>query len=72
MPDVLTLIVLPVAFVLHLMLPVQPVAVNVAVSELHKLVLFVDMIGATGETPVLITMTLFTPLSPQLLLHVAV
>jgi hypothetical protein len=63
---------LPVAVVLHFKLPVQPVAVNVAVSALHKLVLFDKITGATGLPPVVITTTLLTPLSPQLLIHVAV
>ncbi len=71
-PAVLTLIVLPVAFVLHLIVPEQPVALNVALSALHKLVLFDDITGATGLIPVLITTKLLEPLSPQLLIHVAV
>ena len=68
----LTLIVLPVAFVLHLIVPVHPVALNVAVSALHKLFLLAEITGAAGLLPVVITTTLLTPLSPQLLLHVAV
>ncbi len=63
---------LPVALVLHFKLPVQPVAVNVAVSALHKLFLFDEITGAAGLLPVVITTTLLNPLSPQLLLHVAV
>ena len=63
---------LPVAFVLHLIVPAQPVALNVALSELHKLLLLVEITGAAGLLPVLITTTLLAPLSPQLLLHVAV
>ena len=68
----LTLIVLPLAFVLHLIVPLQPVAINVALSELHKLVLLLLITGAAGLLPVPITTTLLAPLSPQLLLHVAV
>ena len=63
---------LPLAFVLHLIVPVQPVALNVALSALHKLFLLLLITGAAGLVPVVITTTLLTPLSPQLLLHVAV
>ncbi len=63
---------LPVAFVLHLIVPIQPVALNVVVSALHKLVLLAEITGAAGLLPLLITTTLLVPLSPQLLLHVAV
>ena len=68
----LTVIVLLVAPVLHLMLPLQPVALNVALSALHKLFLLLLITGAAGLLPVLITTTLLTPLSPQLFAHVAV
>ena len=68
----LTVILLPLAFVLHLMLPAHPVALNVAVSALHKLFLLLLITGAAGLVPVVITTTLLIPLSPQLLLHVAV
>ncbi len=61
-----------VAPVLHLILPLQPVALNVAVSALHKLFLVLLITGAAGLLPVLITTTLLTPLSPQLFAHVAV
>ena len=61
-----------VAPVLHLIVPAQPVALNVAVSALHKLFLLVLITGAAGLLPVLITMAFEFPLSPQLLLHVAV
>ncbi len=60
-PAVLTLIVLLVALVLHLIVPVQPVALNVALSALHKLFLFDDITGAAGLLPVVITTTLLTP-----------
>jgi len=63
---------LVVAPVLHLILPLQPVALNVAVSALHKLFLVLLITGAAGLLPVLITTTLLTPLSPQLFEHVAV
>ena len=63
---------LVVAPVLHLIAPLQPVALNVAVSALHKLFLVLLITGAAGLLPVLITTTLLTPLSPQLFAHVAV
>ncbi len=67
-----TLVVLPVPFVLHLIVPLQPVAYKVTLPELHMLVSFDEITGAAGLLPLLITNTLLTPLSPQLLLHVAV
>ena len=63
---------LPLAFVLHLILPEQPVALNVADSALHKLFLLAEITGAAGRLPVVMTTTLLAPLSSQLLLHVAV
>ncbi len=68
----LTLMLLPVAFVLHLIVPLQPVALKVAVSALHMLFLFDEITGAVGVLPVVITTALLAPLSPQLLLQVAV
>ena len=68
----LTEMVLPVALVLHLTVPAQPVADKVAVSALHKLFLFVAITGAAGLLPVVITIGLLAPLSPQVLLQVAV
>ena len=70
-PAVLTVILEPVALVFHLTVPLQPVAVNVAVSLLHRLVLLVAIVGAFGVVPVVIVTTFDTPLVPQLLLHVA-
>ena len=61
-----------VAPVLHLILPEQPVALNVAVSPLHKLFLLVLITGAAGLLPVLMMTELLAPLSPQLLLQLAV
>ena len=63
---------LVVAPVLHLILPLHPVALNVALSALHKLFLLLLITGAAGLVPVVILTTLLTPLSPQLLAHVAV
>ena len=66
-PAVLTLMLLPVALVLHLMLPpAQAVAVNVALSPLHKLVLFDDITGADGFTPLPITTSFDFGLTPQM------
>ncbi len=72
MPAVLTVMLLLVALVLHLMLPVQPVELNVAVSPVHKLFLFVLITGAVGTLTLVMTIALLKPLSPQLLIHVAV
>ena len=68
----LTEMVLPVALVLHLTVPEQPVAVNVAVSALHKLFLSLLITGEAGPVPLVITTALLAPLSPQVLLQVAV
>ena len=70
-PPTLTVMLALVAPVLHLMFPAQPLAVKVAVSLLHKLVLLVLIIGAVGLVPVLITIALLATLSPQVLLQVA-
>ncbi len=72
MPDALTSIVLPVAPVLHVKLPLQPLAVNVAFSPSQHTVLFEVITGAVGVVPVVMVNTLLTPLSPHALLHVAV
>ena len=53
------------------MFPEQPLAINVAVSLAHKLVLLVLIKGADGLVTVLITTELLAPLSPQALLQVA-
>ena len=68
----LTVMVAVVAKVLHFTVPAQPVAVNVAVSALHKLFLFVLITGAAGLVKMFIIMLFDDVLSPQLLLHVAV
>ena len=72
MPAVLTVMLLLVALVLHLMLPVQPVELNVAVSPIHKLFLFVLITGAVGTLTLVMNIALLKPLSLQLLIHVAV
>ena len=67
----MTVILFPVAPVLHFTMPEQPLALKVALSALHKLVLLVLITGAAGLLPVLITIALLAPLSPQLLIQVA-
>ena len=62
----------PVAFVFHFTVPVHPVAVNVAVSPLHKLFFVVATVGAGGVVPVVIIIASDATLVPQLLLQVAV
>ncbi len=62
----------PVAALLHTTVPVQPVAVNVAVSLPQILVLVVLIDGGLGPLPVVITMAFELPLSPQVLLQMAV
>jgi hypothetical protein len=62
----------PVAFVLQVNVPAQPVAVNVAVSLLHRLVLLVAIVGAVGLSPGVITTTFDTGLTPHLFSQVAV
>ena len=63
---------LPVALLLHFTVPPQPLAVRIAVSLPHKLVLFAAMVGARGEPPVVITITLEVGLVPQVVIHTAV
>ena len=57
---------LPVAPVLHVSVPVQPVAVKVAVSLPQMLVLLAVTVGAGGVEPVVMVTTFDTPLVPQL------
>ena len=63
---------LPVALVLHFTVPTQPLAVNVAVSLPHKLVLLLAIVGALGEPPVVIMTAFDAPLVPQEVVHIAV
>ena len=72
MPDVLTSMLLVVAPVLHVKLPVQPVAVKVAFSPSQHKVLLAVITGAGGVVPVVIVTTLLAELSPHTLLQVAV
>ena len=55
----------PVEPVLQVTVPPQPVAVNVAVSLPHKLVLLLAIVGALGGVPVVITIAFDAPLVPQ-------
>ena len=71
-PTTVTVNVLPVAPLLHVIVPEQLDEVNVAVSVPHKLVLSVFTTGASGEPPPLITTTFELPLAPQLFTHFAV
>ncbi|KPM46555.1 hypothetical protein AFM12_19355 [Jiulongibacter sediminis] len=62
----------PVAPVLQVIVPLQPVAVNVAFSPSQHTVLSVLIDGEDGGLPVFIVIVLLTPDVPQLLLQVAV
>ena len=71
-PTTVTANVLPVAPLLHVIVPEQLDEVNVAVSVPHKLVLSAFTTGASGEPPLVITTVFEFPLAPQLLTHFAV
>jgi len=62
----------PVAPLLQTTIPAHPVAVKVAVSLLHKLVLLALTVGGFVPLPVVMMTAFDAPLSPQLLLHIAV
>jgi hypothetical protein len=62
---VLTLIVAVVAPVLHLIVPLQPVELNVALSVLHKLFLLLLITGAAGLLPTFITTSFDFGLTPH-------
>ena len=63
---------LPVAFVLHFKVPLQPVAVNVALSPVQSVVLSLTIVGVVGLTPVLITIEFDALLVPQTVVQTAV
>lgn len=67
-----TVSVLPVAFVLHFTVPPQPLAVKIAVSLPHKLVLLAVTVGGDGSIFFLITTFWLGALSPQAFSHIAV
>jgi hypothetical protein len=71
-PDALTMIVLPVAFVLHFNVPLQPLAVKVALSPVQIVVLSLTILGVVGLTPVLITIVFEALLVPQTVVQLAV
>lgn len=62
---------LVVAPVLHVIVPLQPVAVKIAVSVPQIVLVFVATSGTVGDVAVLIVITLLAPLSPQLVTHFA-
>ena len=66
------MILLVVAPVLQFKLPLQPLALNIALSPKHNISLFVTMIGVIGFSLVLITIGVDDELLPQALLQVAV
>jgi hypothetical protein len=55
-----------VAVVLHLMLPTQALAVNIALSPAQIPVLLLLIIGADGAAPCLITISFDFGLTPQI------
>ncbi len=61
-----------VAPVLHFKVPLQPVALKVALSPAQSVSLLVVMLGVVGVGPVLMMIGLDAELLPQILLHVAV
>ena len=65
------MILVVVAPVLHVSVPLQPVAVKVAVSEPQIPVLLAETTGAVGVFPVVIVIVFDTPLVPQALTHTA-
>lgn len=66
------MIEVPVVPLLHVIEPAaQPVAVKVAVSLLHRFVLFVAIVGAAGALPELIVTMFEALLVPQLFTQVA-
>ena len=71
-PATLTLILLPVAFVLHFKVPLQPLAVNVALSPVQIVVLSLTILGVVGLTPVRITIEFEALLVPQTVVQLAV
>ena len=70
MPAAFTVVAVPLAPVLHVTVPAQPVAVKVAVSPAQIAGLLLDTVGAGGVVPVVMVIT-FEVLVPQVLLQVA-
>jgi hypothetical protein len=71
-PAALTLMLLPVAFVLHFNVPLHPLAVNTAVSPAQSVVLSLTILGVVGLTPVRITIEFDALLVPQTVVQLAV
>ena len=71
-PATVTVRLEPVTLVLHFTVPPQPVAVNVAVSFEQRLVLFVAIVGASGDPPGKMVATFDATLVPQAFEQVAV
>jgi len=67
-----TWMLVPVALLLQLTVPVQPVAVSVAFSSPQTCVLLAEILGAAGNAPVVIVTELEATLVPQVLVQVAV
>ena len=65
------MILLVVAPVLQLRVPLQPVAVKVAVSAPQIVFVFVCTVGTVGDGTFVIVITLLAALSPQLVTHLA-
>ena len=61
-----------VALVLHFKVPLQPLAVNVAVSPAQIVVLSLVIVGVVGLTPVLITIEFDALLVPHTVVQTAV
>ena len=68
-PAVLTVILVPLAFVLHFTVPIQPVAVKVAVPVPQIIVVVEAITGAAGLFNICITTGVELSLVPQLLIH---
>jgi hypothetical protein len=71
-PAASTSILAVVAPVLHFIVPLQPLAVNVAFSVPQTLVLLATTLGAVGTADLVITTLFDAPLTPQMFSHVAV
>jgi hypothetical protein len=71
-PALVTVILLPVALLLHNKLPLQLLAVNTLLSPLHKLVFVAVIVGLVGLTPTLISIPFEAVLVPHSFLQLAV
>ena len=63
---------LPLAPVLHLIVPLQLLAVNIALSPSHKLVLLAKMLGDVGLSPLVMITGTLALLTPHSVSHTAV